>query len=118
MSIPLRGANGTESLLGTYPQALYVNVHLPDRNAQSLLYSEFDILHNVVGYLANADTIFQNHIQVNDDLLVHNPDLDATAMVVTLQYLCQATVQRGTRQAHYAIAFQHRCCCQTSDGRG
>jgi len=63
---------------------LYVNVYLLDRNAESLLYSEFDVLHNVVGYFADTDTIFQDHIQINDDPLVQNSDLDAAAMVVTL----------------------------------
>jgi len=67
-----------------------VDIYLTDRNTKSFLHTKLDVLHDVVGYFADTDTVFEDHIEINDYQLVYNPDLDATAVAFTSQYLSQA----------------------------
>jgi len=61
-----------------------MNIYFLDGNAKSFLYSELDIFHYVVSYFADANSIFEDHIQVNDYPLIHNSDLNATAITLSL----------------------------------
>ena len=82
-----------------------MDIDLFDWHAECFLHPELDVLHDVVSYFADSNSVFQHDVQVNDDVLIYHPDLNATAIAFTLQHLGQATAECGMSHAHNAVAL-------------
>jgi hypothetical protein len=55
--------------------------------------AELDVLHDVVSYLGDADSVLENDVQVDDDSLLQDAHLHSSTNALALKDLSQTTAE-------------------------